>query len=152
MTDKILEIKNRVTIFDLCRNAGLEVRGSFILSIYKEEKTPSLKIYGKGESYYCFATNQGGDVIDFYEALYNVDVTTAVKELKALAGIEGMPMLRQAQHDTTDVTLIDSEQSRTKKCDDFIACMSDYEKDLYNERIAQLTEHTQIGSLYKSFS
>ena len=128
MTDRIAEIKQRITVYDLCNRAGIEVKGAFIPSIYKQERTPSLKIYGRGESYYCFATNQGGDVIDFYEALYNVDTKTAVSELKALAGLDGSSVIKRERQEV--------KSGKLEAKNDVFERMTAYEKEFYEERLA----------------
>lgn len=84
----IEEIKNRIFIIELARKLGLKVNSSgFTFSIYKNEKTPSLKLYDKTNSFYCFATNQGGDVIKFYADYYKIETAKAVRELADLFGI-----------------------------------------------------------------
>lgn len=84
----ISEIKNRISIVELINRLGLRTNSSgFIKSIYKEEKNPSLKIYPKTNSYYCFATGQGGDVIKFYADYYKISVKEAIKELASMCGI-----------------------------------------------------------------
>ena len=76
------EIKNRVNIMELAQQLGCEISNSgFINSIYKNEKNPSLKIYENTNSYYCFATGTGGDVIKFYADYYNIDMKQAINEL-----------------------------------------------------------------------
>lgn len=81
-------IKNKVSIIELARKLGLKVNSSgFTFSIYKNEKTPSLKLYDKTNSFYCFSTNQGGDVIKFYADYYKIETAKAVKELADLFGI-----------------------------------------------------------------
>lgn len=83
------EIKSRINIVDLINELGLEpTRKDFIFSIYKKEKNRSLKLYPKTNSFYCFATGQGGDVIDFYKDYYGVNVKQAVKELAKKLGLE----------------------------------------------------------------
>lgn len=75
-------IKNNVSILDLLSYLGIPVNKSdFINSIYKDEKTPSLKIYPHSNTFFCFATNQGGDVIKFYCDYFKLDTKDAVKEL-----------------------------------------------------------------------
>lgn len=81
-------IKNNVSIIDLVNHIGLNINKSdFIFSIYKEDKTPSLKLYPKTNSFFCYATNQGGDVLKFYCDYYKVDIKEAVKELAGIFGI-----------------------------------------------------------------
>lgn len=85
----IEEIKNGINIKDLVSELGIEIyKNNFIYSIYKTEKTPSLKIYPETNSFYCFATGQGGDVIDFYKDYYGIDIKQAVKELAQRLGLE----------------------------------------------------------------
>lgn len=82
------QIKNRVSIIDLLGRLGIKVNSSgFIKSIYKDEKTASMKIYPSTNSFYCFATNQGGDLIKFYADYYSIDLKTAIGELKDIAGL-----------------------------------------------------------------
>jgi len=85
----IEEIKNRINIVDLAREFGLQpTRSSLIFSIYKKERNRSLKLYPETNSYYCFATGQGGDIIDFYMDFYRIDIKAAVKELAEKAGLD----------------------------------------------------------------
>jgi len=78
----IKEIKSQVSILDLLSHLQIKLNaGGFIRSIYKEEKTPSLKIYPATNSFYCFATDHGGDIIKFYEDYKGLDTKQAVKEL-----------------------------------------------------------------------
>ncbi len=120
------EIKNRISIEYLLSRMNLKANNSgFVSSIYREEKTPSMKIYFDNNSYYCFATSKGGDVINLYEDYYRTDRPTAVKELAQLAGIseannapqrEPMPPLSQKKEKT-----------------DLSETLTDYEKSLYEE-------------------
>jgi DNA primase len=83
------EIKSRINIIDLASEYGLQpVRNNFIFSIYKIESNCSLKLYPETNSFYCFATGHGGDVINFYADYWKIDIRTAVKELAAKAGLD----------------------------------------------------------------
>lgn len=85
----IEEIKRRMNIVDLASELGLQpTQKNFIFSIYRKEKNRSLKLYPETNSFYCYATGNGGDVIDFYKDYYAIDVKQAVKELAQKAGIE----------------------------------------------------------------
>lgn len=86
--DLINQIKQKINIYELCRIAGLEIVNHKVKSIYKTERTPSLHIYPGGETYHDFSSNKGGDVIDFYMALYNLDKGPAIRDLASLAGID----------------------------------------------------------------
>ena len=68
----IEEIKNRINVVDLAIELGLQpTKKDFIYSIYKDEKNRSLKLYTETNSFYCFATGRGGDVINFYADFKN---------------------------------------------------------------------------------
>lgn len=87
MIDKISFIKNNLTIKQLLAKMSIVPnKGGFIKSIYKTEKTPSLKIYFDDNSYYCFATSQGGDIIKFYKDYYNLEMSKAIDDLYRIAG------------------------------------------------------------------
>ena len=74
---------------DLVKDAGLKIYGkNFIKSIYKDERTPSLKIYADTNTYKCYATDVQGDVIKFYMDLYRVDFKEALRELGERAGMD----------------------------------------------------------------
>lgn len=87
----IEEIKNRIRIIDLANSYGMKPdKNGFIKSIYKEEKTPSLKIYEKTNTFYDFSTQRGGDVINFYADLKRISVKDAINELSQASGISTM--------------------------------------------------------------
>uniref|UniRef100_A0A6M3KEJ5 Putative DNA topoisomerase-primase n=1 Tax=viral metagenome TaxID=1070528 RepID=A0A6M3KEJ5_9ZZZZ len=86
--DYVSEIKNRLSMPELVKRMGFDMTASgMIKSIYKEEKTPSLKIY---DSYFVDFSQSGdkkGDVIQFYQDYYRCDFPTALKELCGICGI-----------------------------------------------------------------
>lgn len=91
--DLIAEIKYRCRIDDLIFKLAIErgrksTKGFFIKSIYKDEKTPSLQVNCIEDTYYCFSTGKGGDVIQFYQDFYRIEKSAAIKELAKIYGIE----------------------------------------------------------------
>lgn len=83
----IEEIKNRVRIIDIAKSFGMHPdKNGFIKSIYKVEKTPSLKIYEDTNTFYDFSTQRTGDVINFYADLKGISIKDAVKELSQTEG------------------------------------------------------------------
>lgn len=132
MNDDIEIIKQKVLIEDIAAKAGFEMnRSGFIRSIFKTEKTASLRIY-PNNSFYCFASGIGGSIIDFYSALYSVDVATAIKELKAIAGLDDTNI------DSRPV--VQPARSMEGKPKDFIGSLSDEERFQFEERIAMIEE------------
>lgn len=79
--DLVKEIKNKSDLISIIASAnGMRPNeGGFIHSIYKDEKTPSLKLYPETNSYYCFATNTGGDVIKFVADFKKITNAEAIK-------------------------------------------------------------------------
>jgi len=77
----IEQVKEKINIVNLAIDFGLSpTRSGFIHSIYKKEKTPSLKLYPP-DRFKCYATGKYGDVIQFYQDVKGVDFTTAIREL-----------------------------------------------------------------------
>lgn len=75
-------IKENYLILKLVDELGLRVNGSKnIKSIYKNENTPSLHIYEETNSYHCFATGRGGDVIQFYMDYFKISFIQAIEEM-----------------------------------------------------------------------
>ena len=49
---------------------------------FHQDSKPSFAIYPETNSWYCFAGCGGGDVIDFYMRLNNLDFKDAINDLK----------------------------------------------------------------------
>ncbi|MEM5777889.1 MAG: CHC2 zinc finger domain-containing protein [Candidatus Aenigmatarchaeota archaeon] len=115
------EIKNQLNILELVNMLGLKVtKSGFIHSIYKAEKNPSLKLYPQTNSFYCFSTNQGGDVIKFYMDYFNISYSQAIQELSKLVNpgkTEKSPLTIHRKNNTIissanieNLTLLESEK------------------------------------------
>ena len=91
MNDTVLKIKERLTIFDVVapyvelQKAGKNYKGR---SPFTNEKTPSFYVSPDRGMYYCFSSNQGGDIFTFVEKMEGVDFKGALKILADKAGIE----------------------------------------------------------------
>lgn len=84
------EVKSKADIVQIAEREGFQINGGgFIHSIYKDEKEPSLKLYPKTNSYFCFATNQGGDVLKFYQDLKRISFKEALDELAEIYHVSG---------------------------------------------------------------
>ena len=68
-------------IVDALSNIGIEYnpRTRKAFSFYKEEFSPSMHVYEKTNTYYCFATRHGGDVIQLIMDYFNIPFIEAVK-------------------------------------------------------------------------
>ena len=85
------QIKERLSIVDVVSSymklhkAGKNYKG---LSPFSNEKTPSFYVSPDRDMYYCFSTNQGGDIFTFVEKMDGVDFAGALKILADKAGVE----------------------------------------------------------------
>lgn len=87
--DVVRQIKEKVLIRDFVESTGTHInRKGFCCCPFHGEKTASLKIYDKTNSWYCFGCNRGGDVITFAKGYYKVSFQETVKILMDQYGIE----------------------------------------------------------------
>jgi len=85
------QIRDRTDILDLIgAYTKLERRGDrwWGLSPFKSEKTPSFTVQPDKGFYYCFATQQGGDIFRFVSEMEGLTFTESVEWLAERAGIE----------------------------------------------------------------
>ncbi|MBX2866983.1 DNA primase [Candidatus Kaiserbacteria bacterium] len=91
MSDTVQKIKERLSIFDVVapyvelQKAGKNYKGK---SPFTNEKTPSFYVSPDRGMYYCFSSNQGGDIFTFIEKMEGVDFKGALKILADKAGVE----------------------------------------------------------------
>lgn len=128
MTDYTEIIKERITITEMAERCGYSVqRNGFVLSPYHEERTASCRLYQDSNSFWDYSSNQGGSVIDFWMAVYNVDFKQAVKEICGVWGLTGEPV--------DVIKNVPTKPIRTKE-ENIFECMNDAEHYLYEERAA----------------
>lgn len=81
-------IKEKLTIREVIEHyCGRAVRNK-VKSPFKVEKTASLHIYDNTQKFRDFSTNEGGDMFDFVEKLFNCNNTQACKIISNDFGIE----------------------------------------------------------------
>lgn len=89
--DAVQQIKERLDIVELIgtyvelKPAGKSLKGK---SPFTNERTPSFYVSPDRGMYYCFSTNQGGDIFTFVEKIEGVDFKGALKILADKAGVE----------------------------------------------------------------
>lgn len=89
--DAVEQIKERLDIVDVVstyvelKPAGKSLKGK---SPFTNERTPSFYVSPERGMYYCFSTNQGGDIFTFIEKIEGVDFKGALKILADKAGVE----------------------------------------------------------------
>lgn len=80
--DTATAIKDAVTCRQFADFIGLSVnRSGFAVCPFHGEKTASLRIYDKTNSWYCFGCHSGGDVLTFARLYYKVSFPETVKIL-----------------------------------------------------------------------
>ncbi len=100
MPDAVQQIKDRLNILDVVtpyvelHRAGKNFKGK---SPFSNEKTPSFYVSPDRGMYYCFSTNQGGDIFTFVQAMEGVDFKEALKILAAKANVTLTPVSREAE-------------------------------------------------------
>ncbi len=93
-SDTIERIKERLSIVDVVSSyvelhqAGKNFKGK---SPFTNERTPSFYVSPDRGMYYCFSSNQGGDIFTFIEKMEGVEFKDALKILAAKAGVELVP-------------------------------------------------------------
>lgn len=95
MNDTVQQIKDRLSIVDVVSSyIKLEKTGKNFRakSPFSNEKTPSFYVSPDRGMYYCFSTNQGGDIFTFVEKLEGVGFKGALKILAERAGVELKPV------------------------------------------------------------
>lgn len=136
MNNQIQEIKNRLPILELLQRIGISPNSSgFIHSIYKKDKTPSMKIYPKSNSFFCYATNKGGDVISLYSDYYKTDLKQTVRELSSICGLSSY-----------SYTVREKPQFITEEISYKNILMLPIEKEIFEERKSIITAENNIPS------
>lgn len=94
MSDAVQQIKDRLNIIDVVapyvelKQAGKQFKGK---SPFSNERTPSFHVSPAQGMYYCFSTNQGGDIFTFIQTMEGVDFKEALKILAEKANVELTP-------------------------------------------------------------
>ncbi len=94
MSTPIEQIKERLSILDVVgsyvelKHAGKSYKGR---SPFTNEKTPSFYVSPDRGMYYCFSSQQGGDMFTFIEKMEGVDFKGALKILAERANVELVP-------------------------------------------------------------
>ena len=92
--DAVTQIKEKLTIEEVIapyvelHKAGKNLKGK---SPFTAEKTPSFYVSPDRGMYYCFSSNQGGDMFTFIQSMEGVDFKGALKILAEKAGVELVP-------------------------------------------------------------
>jgi DNA primase len=82
-------IKQKIRIEDIAYHLlGENIRGMYK---FPQERTASIKIYSKSQSFYDFGRGTGGDAIRLWSHVRQVDNWTALNEIKTLYGISDSP-------------------------------------------------------------
>lgn len=92
--DAVGQIKERLSIVDVVspyvelHQAGKNFKGK---SPFTNERTPSFYVSPDRGMYYCFSSNQGGDIFTFIQKMEGVEFKDALQILADKAGVELKP-------------------------------------------------------------
>ena len=82
IVDTAKEIKSAVSMIDVCKRYGIEVNyAGYAVCPFHGEKTGSLKVYPGRRGWHCFGCGEGGDVIDFVQRYFGLDLKQAEQKL-----------------------------------------------------------------------
>jgi DNA primase len=85
---EIREIKTHLSILTVLRHYNLSVNKHDMLKCpFHEDKTPSLKIYTKTNTFHCFGCGRTGDQIQFIEMFEKLTKHAAIEKAKTLANL-----------------------------------------------------------------
>lgn len=109
-SDAVQQIKDRLSILDVVapyvelHKAGKHFKGK---SPFSNERTPSFYVSPERGMYYCFSTNQGGDIFTFIQTMEGVEFKDALRVLAEKAHIELKPEApeRKTERDRSYATL-----------------------------------------------
>ncbi|MDD4275323.1 MAG: CHC2 zinc finger domain-containing protein, partial [Desulfobacter postgatei] len=119
-------IKTRLTITQVLEHYNLKPdRNHRLLCPFHDDKSPSLQVYPKTNTWTCFSTNcsaGSGDVIDFIMKYEQVSKHEAIEKAKILAGAMGIAPTKSKQPSTAEELFALFMQSlpRSAKAQDYI--------------------------------
>lgn len=84
----IAQVREANRIEDVLNESGVKLKGNKALCPFHQENKPSLQVYPKTDSFYCFGCGKGGDIFTFIMMIESVSFVEAVKILAKRKGIE----------------------------------------------------------------
>jgi len=108
---EILEIKSKLTLVMLLHYYGLKAdKQNRLKCPFHDDKTPSLQLYYKTQTAFCFSTNcsthgKAVDVIDFILYYEKCSKHEAIKKAVAILGGETRPSTTAAKNNNTERTM-----------------------------------------------
>lgn len=83
-------IRRAVSIYDVLAAYGIEVdRHGHALCPFHADHDPSLTVYGKNDSFYCFVCHAGGDQIHFVARMEEISNGEAARKVAEIGGLQG---------------------------------------------------------------
>lgn len=89
-------IRSSVSMPDLLKREGIEVRKGWAICPFHVDHNPSMKVYDDG--FYCFVCGAGGDIVNFYAKLHGLKNSEAARELsggKSLTYSQSIEVLKK---------------------------------------------------------
>lgn len=90
-SDIVADIKDRLSCAEYVgRDVPLKRQGQNLVGVcpFHGERTGSLTIFPKTDSWYCFGCSAGGDLFTYYQCVHNCDFREALQALAREAGVQ----------------------------------------------------------------
>ena len=119
---EINEIKSRLSILQVLSNYNLVPDKNYLLKCpFHEDKTASLQVYPKTNTYHCFACGKTGDVIQFIEDYEKCTKHEAILKAKELIGITQPPKeIKPLQNMQETFSKLQQSLLRSQKAKDYL--------------------------------
>lgn len=139
-------VKQKIRIEDIANYLlGEDVRGMYK---FPQERTASIKIYSKTQSFFDYGRGTGGDAICLWAYIRQVDAWTALNEIKTLYGFTDKPnkvnirqKIRQQEQDRQAAKRAEEKRKEQwrNKVNSLKAELTIYENLLASEHIPPLS-------------
>lgn len=119
---EISEIKSRLSILQVLSHYNLiPDKNSLLKCPFHEDKTASLQLYPKTNTYHCFGCGKTGDVIQFIEEYDKCSKHEAIIKAKELTGIINLPKeTKPLQNMQETFTKLQQSLQRSQKAKDYL--------------------------------
>lgn len=125
------ELKQAVKIRDLLSQYGISVdRKGFCCCPFHNEKTGSMKVYDKTNSFHCFGCGVSGDVFTFIQKMDNCDFKTAFIKLggtyKAMSDNERIVANTKRERERKQRELVEAAETELRHELGFVLSLINY--------------------------
>ena len=149
------DIKARYTVLDVWRMLmphSCPAKDGVVHSPFRDDRTPSFSVSKQGNRWKDFASDEGGDCIDFYARATGCSTADAIQKLAE--GLGQAPVLPPPPPKRKPVHVVTAEQRELEQraCDGFADAISDTESVLYRLLKKKQIDFSVAARLWKEGS